>query len=765
MGIVYLARQAKPNRSVAIKVLREDHGTEVVSERLMREAQLLGQLSHPGIATVFEAGVADFGSGKQPWFAMEYVKGSTLTTHAENRSLDRRARVELIVAAARAVQHAHGAGIVHRDLKPENVVVRENGTPCVLDFGIARVASDTDNFPTLTQTGQVLGTFAYMAPEQARSGEVDERADQFALGAMLYELLSGELPLPVRGLLPLDAMRTVSDCVWTSPTLYDPSLAGDLEGILAASLASEANRRYPSVGEFADDLERWLAGKPVHARPPTNFEHFRKFARHNAVLVWSSALGLVLVGAVLAVALNATFGRARESSVGMLFSDRALLGNLQQRSTELWPTGSDRIPDLDRWVKSAQGLVQRLERHRNALEAIDEAGQAASTVVGNELGDDWLVGEGQKLIADLRVFASVDGLLAEMEQRLESARGIREQTIDNLKGAWSAAAERVRGDTRFTEELSPQEGLIPLGRDPESELEEFVVYGTGTVPTRDVTTGRIRPSEGDGIVLVLIPGGSYLIGTQSKDPKAPNYIEATEDIDRHEGPTFPVQLDTFLIGKFELTQDQWVRMEGSNPSDWETGSIIRGVTISALHPVESLSWQQAMKVLPRAGLTLPTEAQWEVAARAGSPWPRIEGPSYADLIGHVSWKTHDLLALPSDPPVSLDGFYSHMPIASLRPHSFGLHDVLGNVWELCRDVYKVNYHSLNHRAGDGLVLAEPDGDVSRRGGGCASLPQQIHIYMRQVKRFDGRDALTGVRVARTLKKSSDSRPTPPSSND
>ena len=552
MGIVYLARQAKPNRAVAVKALRVDHGTEDVSERFIREAQLLGQLSHSGIATIFEAGVADFGSGKQPWFAMEYVKGSTLTTHANNSSLDRRARVELIVAAARAVQHAHDAGIVHRDLKPENVIVREDGTPCVLDFGIARVASDADNFPTLTQTGQVLGTFAYMAPEQAHGGKVDERADQFALGAMLYELLTGELPLAVRGLLPLDALRTISDCVWISPTLYDSSLAGDLEGILAASLASEPNRRYSSIGEFADDLERWLTAKPVLARPPSSFEHFRRFARRNAFLTWGSILGLVFFGALISVALSATFGLERESAVALLFSDRALLEGLQVRSRELWPTGSDRVPELERWVESAERLVQRLEGHRGALTAINKAGQTTSTVVGDELGGDWLVGEGVKLIASLESFAFKDGLLAEMKQRLESARGIREQTIDSLKDAWSTAAERVRRDSRFVVELLPQEGLIPLGRDPQSGLEEFVVYGTGSIPMREATTDRIRPREGDGIVLVLIPSGNYLIGSQNENPNGPNYIEQLENFERHEGPTFPIQLDAFLIGKFEL---------------------------------------------------------------------------------------------------------------------------------------------------------------------------------------------------------------------
>ncbi|MEO1280091.1 MAG: serine/threonine-protein kinase, partial [Planctomycetota bacterium] len=172
-----------------------------------REAQVLARLSHPGIATVYEAGIADLGSGQQPWFAMEYVDGLPLGRHASEADLDRRARVALVAQAARAVQHAHDHGVVHRDLKPENVLVDGEGAVRVVDFGVARTREEDAQTLHLTATGQVIGTLAYMAPEQARGGLAGVGADQFALGAILYELLTRELPLPVRGQLPHEALR------------------------------------------------------------------------------------------------------------------------------------------------------------------------------------------------------------------------------------------------------------------------------------------------------------------------------------------------------------------------------------------------------------------------------------------------------------------------------------------------------------------------------------------------------------------------------
>lgn len=752
MGVVYKARQSDPDRTVAIKLLRLDCVGAAAADRFRREVRLLAGLRHPSIATVHESGIEDLGAGPQPWFSMEYVDGTSLRTHADEKGLDRRERVSLIVQVARAVQHAHAAGIVHRDLKPENVLVRDDGSICVLDFGVAAVREADETLLTLTATGQVVGTLAYMAPEQARGARLDARADQYALGAMLYELLTDELPIPVRGRLPHDALRVIADGTWTAPTRHDASLAGDLEAILGTALAPEPNQRFASVRELADDLERWLAGEPVKARPPSMLAGVQRFVRRHAKLVSVAALVLVLLGALGALALHAVFERRSEGRVALLYSDRELLDSLSRRAEGLWPTSSAVVPELRSWLDEARGLAQRLDDHRSTRAEL-EAGRSRSAVVSS-LGRTRLLEQTSELIGDLETFVGADGLLADLETRHHRAATLRARTIEARRDAWRAAAERVRADPRFGGfELAPQEGLVPLGPDPDSGLEEFAVDGTGDVPVRPSPPARLRPAIGSATVLVLIPGGPRWIGGQREEPGAPNFVAPPTLVGDHEIGPCRVELEPFLIAKFECTQDEWRRWTGINPSEWEVGSLIQERRIGPLHPVESLSWEQIQEQLPRVGLQLPTEAQWEVAARGGAPACYVHGASPHDLAAYVNANTYQRNHPSYDPEFPDDGYQSHMPAGSFGPNPFGLHDVLGNVWELCLDTYKVDYHQLPHRERDGLVLAEPDGDVTRRGGCAGSFPYRLVVYVRQVKRFDGRDALTGFRAARRLSSS------------
>ena len=745
MGVVYLARQVDPARLVALKVLRVDSAGPETADRFQREVQLLAKLTHPGIATIYEAGVADLGGGHQPWFTMEYVDGAALDSHAKAAGLDRRARVELIVQAARALQHAHDIGIVHRDLKPANVLVRGDGSVRVVDFGVAHSRDEDAAFLTLTATGQVIGTLAYMAPEQAHGAVVEAAADQFALGAMLYELLTDELPLPVRGRLPHEALRAVSDCTWTPPSRHEPGLAGDIEAILATALAPEPNRRYPGIGAFADDLERWLAGKPIVARAPSRFSGARRFVRRNPLLIGATAVVLVLLGAALAVTVQASLDGRRESEVAGLMSDLALINKLERRVDDLWPAHAAMLPELDDWIASARGLSSRLDRHRAEYAGLTRAGGASRTAVETELGSAWLVELSRELIEMIEALVAPGGLLEAMESRRVAAAQLRTHTIDLHAHAWTQAIARVSGDARFDGlTLVPQEGLVPLGADPVSGLEEFGMYASGTIPGRGSEGGRVVPVVGDALTLVLIPGGTFWIGGQKLDAAAPNHV-GDVPLYGHEGPPFELRLDPFLISKFELTQDQWVRLVGVNPSDWEVGSEFSGVTIGPLHPVEGLSWERALEVLPRFCMTLPTEAQWEVAARGGSPWARIFGPTLVDCIEYVNWNSHHRDRFEPGQDVPDDGYATHRPVGDLGANGYGLHDVLGNVWEYCRDTYKVDYHKLDHADGDGLVITVPDGDVARRGGGSALPAPATAVYARGDKRFDGRDALTGLR--------------------
>jgi hypothetical protein len=275
-GTVYEAIQDSPRRLVALKLLRP---TSEDSERFRRfrvEAEVLGRLRHPGIAQVFEAGV-HAGAGLAPgmvlpFIAMELLSGArTLTDFCDARTPDRAARIGLMIQVCHAVEHAHAHNVVHRDLKPSNILVEErrDAPPVakVIDFGVARwIDPHASDLPTGTAPDQLVGTVAYMSPEQCSGAEITQHADQYALGVVLFQLLTGRLPHKLEGTPLIDATRVIRDDPPLRPSSLDASLAGDLETIILKALEKEPARRYPSVAELRADLERWLAGAPIVAR-------------------------------------------------------------------------------------------------------------------------------------------------------------------------------------------------------------------------------------------------------------------------------------------------------------------------------------------------------------------------------------------------------------------------------------------------------------------------------------------------------------------
>lgn len=315
MGTVYDAVQDSPARRVALKVIRPDAVSPETRARFGLEARVLARLDHPGVAKVYAVGLGDPALGEPPWIAMERVEGRTIRAHADAARLGVAARVALVAATADAVAHAHERGVVHRDLKPGNVLVDRSGHPRVLDFGVARLARDSTMASSLhTHVGRIVGTLAYMSPEQA-SGDpdaVDARSDVYALGVMAFELLAGRTPFDLDRLaLPAALDRLRRD---DPPTLgaVAPSLKGDLSVVVGKALARERDRRYPSAGAFADDLRRWLRHEPVSARPPTAGYLVRKFVRRHRGLVGGTALAFVCLAAGLVLALTSRAEEAGE---------------------------------------------------------------------------------------------------------------------------------------------------------------------------------------------------------------------------------------------------------------------------------------------------------------------------------------------------------------------------------------------------------------------------------------------------------------------
>lgn len=309
MGAVYLAEQDHPRRRVALKLMRSDLVGSDDLKRFAREAGFLARLDHPAIARVLEAGHLRGSLGPMPYLAMEYVQGRGLIEHS--RTLGLRARLQLLLVLAEAVQHAHVRGVIHRDLKPDNILIDHEGYPKILDFGIAK-AVDLDDDPTAPRTmaGHVIGTPNYMSPEQLAGASIDVRSDVYALGAIAYEVLSGgrsardfagrslaEAQLALR-----QPPRPLADSA--------PETRGDLSTIVAKALAYEAERRYQSAAELADDLRRWLDSRPILARPPSfAYVAQRYLARNWLPISVASLLALTLI---VATVVSLSFARQAE---------------------------------------------------------------------------------------------------------------------------------------------------------------------------------------------------------------------------------------------------------------------------------------------------------------------------------------------------------------------------------------------------------------------------------------------------------------------
>ncbi len=294
MGAVYEAEQERPRRRVAIKLIRPGWVTEALLKRFEREAHVLGQLDHPGIAQIYEADTAEAQDdqgrslGGQPFFAMELVHGHSLQAYLERTRPSPSERLDLVRRIAEAVHHAHQKGIVHRDLKPGNILVTDKGRPKILDFGVARLTEHDAQVTTLeTRSGVIVGTLAYMSPEQIAgdSRAVDIRADVYALGVILYEMLSERLPLEVTRCSLPEATRLIRDVDPPRLSAINTRFRGDIDTIVSKAIEKDADRRYASASALAADLQRTLRDEPIAARPPSTAYQLRKFARRNRAIV------------------------------------------------------------------------------------------------------------------------------------------------------------------------------------------------------------------------------------------------------------------------------------------------------------------------------------------------------------------------------------------------------------------------------------------------------------------------------------------------
>lgn len=328
MGVVYEAVQDNPRKTVAVKVMRQGLHSRSALRRFEYEAQLMARLRHPGIAQVYEAGTCSIDGAETPFFAMEYVPNArTLCAYADEKKLDVRARLDLFAQVCDAVAHGHRRGIIHRDLKPANVLVDSEGRPKVIDFGVAR-ATDSDLAVTTQQTnvGQLIGTLQYMSPEQCDGDpiDLDTRSDVYAMGVILYELLTGALPYDVSKAAIHEATRVIKEQAPARPSSLRRTLRGDAETIVLKALEKERRDRFQSASDLATDVRRLLHDEPlVFARPVSVLAQARKFAKRHRKGLMAAGVAMALLataaGVSTASAVRANRALAETRAVSEFF--------------------------------------------------------------------------------------------------------------------------------------------------------------------------------------------------------------------------------------------------------------------------------------------------------------------------------------------------------------------------------------------------------------------------------------------------------------
>jgi non-specific serine/threonine protein kinase/serine/threonine-protein kinase len=454
MGEVWLAEQTRPvRRQVALKVIKAGMDTAYVVTRFEAERQALAMMDHPAIAKVFDAGVTPKG---RPYFVLEYVRGEPITTYCARQRLSTDDRLDLFLQVCDGVQHAHQKGIIHRDLKPSNILVTlldGRPVPKIIDFGVAKAIAQPLTDRTLyTELGMLVGTPEYMSPEQAEMTglDIDTRTDVYALGVILYELLTGVLPLDPKGLREkgLDEIRrTIREVDPPRPSVRltmvkstgSPStpgadvttlreLRGDLDWITMRALEKDRTRRYGSAAELATDVRRHLSHLPVVAGPPSTLYRTRKFVRRHRVGV---AVAATLVGLLVAFATTTAIQARRiarerdrasqEAAIATTVND-FLQSDLLAQASASQQAQPDIRPDPDLKVRTA------LDRAAARIEGKFEKQPLVEASIRQTIGTTY---------SDL-------GLYAEARPHLERSLEIRRRVLglenpDTVRSMWRLA--------------------------------------------------------------------------------------------------------------------------------------------------------------------------------------------------------------------------------------------------------------------------------------------------------------------------------------
>jgi formylglycine-generating enzyme required for sulfatase activity len=655
----------------------------------IRVARTLARLQHPGIASCHDFGEdAELGA----WLATSVTRGRSLAQLLASGGVGLLRVADILLRVAEAMTHAHQRGVAHGRLDAACVLVAEDGQVVVDGWGDAVGEGDDPCSPAAAA------------------------ADVRAIGALVGACLVAVRDNRGRVRAELGAIRDAA--------------VGD---------------RYADARALLADFRALIDGHVVRAHATGTLAGIRKWAGRHRLL----AIGLVLLAAtVLATgigyavakadairrmsAANAAWSRAEadaqratelvqcmtEAALGL--GDREALRRLLAEAESLWPAVEQNLARYDRWLAAAAALAGGLAGHRDHLQEVTRLGTPGDdAALPRSLRNAraWLRDVLGELVRDLEQFAQEErGELAAVRRRRTEAATLVERSIGGEHAtAWSETIRRIATASAYRgwrgPALMPQVGLLPLGQDPDSGHFEFAHLPTGEPAARDPRTGRLVLTPASGVVLVLLPGGCFNMGAQSEDPSQPNY---SADAAPQEGPVHEVVLAPFLCSKYELTRAQWARLAGGSAAE------------EPLLPAVGMSWEDCMRTLPRAGLRVPTEAQWEFAARGGTATPWWTGPDAASLqhSENLRDRSHDVEGTPWS-----DGYNFAAPVDTMLPNAFGLHHVLGNVVEFCRDSFSP--YCMPVRGSEAERLPGASDRRTARGGNWVMWPKDLRTAARK----------------------------------